>query len=276
MPTGCAKKSSCASGAHQTGRDVSSRAAGADSFEFGTAALMSIGCVMAKNCNVKCPAGLTTNPEMFEGDPRAMAQYLLNVAAEVRARSSLPTDWPHQGGGGRADLLAVVDHPATVGAIRPDAPLAVVEEKVIANPVYAERDYAIDDALAQRVRTVVAGRCAVPRHHCTSAPVQPQQERRRTAGDRHRAHAQLGARPGHGRRAGPVRRDDRGRRYLSPDTVRIPTTGSAGQSYAAFCNDGMHMVHTGTRNDGVGKSMSGGTVVVRSPAVARRPPATTS
>ena len=63
----------------------------------------------------------------------------------------------------------------------------------------------------------------------------------------------------------PVLLDERGRRYLAPDTVRIPTTGSAGQSYAAFCNDGMYLVHAGTCNDGVGKSMSGGTVVVRSP-----------
>ena len=38
---------------------------------------------MAKNCNVKCPAGLTTtNQKFFDGDPRALAQYFLNVAQE--------------------------------------------------------------------------------------------------------------------------------------------------------------------------------------------------
>ena len=52
------------SGAHQTGSDVvKSALLGADSFEFGTTALMMLKCVMAKNCNVKCPAGLTTNPK---------------------------------------------------------------------------------------------------------------------------------------------------------------------------------------------------------------------
>ncbi|HNP57461.1 MAG TPA: glutamate synthase-related protein [Gordonia sp. (in: high G+C Gram-positive bacteria)] len=255
-----------ASGAHQTGRDVLvSALLGADSFEFGTAALMSIGCVMAKNCNVKCPAGLTTNPEMFEGDPRAMAQYLLNVAAEVREILAANGLASLRAARGRADLLAVVDHPATVGAIRPDALLAVVEEKVIANPVYAERDYAIDDALAQRVRTALL---ADARSHVTTARLHLC-NRNKSVG------AQLAIDiermlnweldPVTADALGPVLRDDRGRRYLSPDTVRIPTTGSAGQSYAAFCNDGMHMVHTGTCNDGVGKSMSGGTVVVRSP-----------
>jgi len=56
-----------------------------------------------------------------------------------------------------------------------------------------------------------------------------------------------------------------GRRYLAPDSVIIRTHGSAGQSYAAFLNDGMRMEHLGTCNDGVGKSACGGTLVVESP-----------
>ncbi|WP_201746179.1 glutamate synthase-related protein [Veronia nyctiphanis] len=59
------------SNAHQTGVDVvKSAILGGDSFEFGTTALMMLKCVMAKNCNLKCPAGLTTNPELYKGDPR--------------------------------------------------------------------------------------------------------------------------------------------------------------------------------------------------------------
>ena len=45
----------------------------------------------------------------------------------------------------------------------------------------------------------------------------------------------------------------------------IRTTGSAGQSYAAFNNDGMRMEHTGTCNDGVGKTACGGTIIVKTP-----------
>lgn len=59
--------------------------------------------------------------------------------------------------------------------------------------------------------------------------------------------------------------DARGRRFLTPDSVLITTDGSAGQSYGAFCNDGMTMSHTGTCNDGVGKSQCGGTITVHSP-----------
>ena len=74
------------SGAHQTGSDVvKSALLGADSFEFGTTALMMLKCVMAKNCNVKCPAGLTTNPEVFDGDPRALAMGKLGQSVKKAA-----------------------------------------------------------------------------------------------------------------------------------------------------------------------------------------------
>ena len=65
------------SASHQSGLDViKSAILGADSFEFGTTALMMLRCVMAKNCNVLCPAGLTTSHEEFKGDPRALAHIL--------------------------------------------------------------------------------------------------------------------------------------------------------------------------------------------------------
>ncbi len=100
------------SGAHQTASDVvTSALLGGDSFEFGTTALMMLKCVMAKNCNIKCPAGLTTNPEVFDGDPRALAQYLLNISHEIReilARLGLRSLREARG---RADLLQLLDHP---------------------------------------------------------------------------------------------------------------------------------------------------------------------
>lgn len=59
--------------------------------------------------------------------------------------------------------------------------------------------------------------------------------------------------------------DERGRRWLRDGTVTITTTGSAGLSFGAFCNDGMVLRHTGTANDGVGKGQCGGRIVVSSP-----------
>ncbi|WP_320777252.1 glutamate synthase-related protein [Streptomyces sp. CRN 30] len=251
------------SGAHQTGGDVvTSALLGADSFEFGTTALMMLGCVMAKNCNVKCPAGLTTNPEAFEGDPRALAQYLLNIAHDVRqilARLGLRSLREARG---RTDLLQLLDHPASVGRLDVRRLLARVPEKVVTDPEYLEKDYTTDDALIEQVRAALLDRrepsLLVEGVHLGNSD--------KSVG------GQLGIDVerllNHELEKADVPAvtvDDRGRRRLVDDAVRIRTTGSAGQSYGVFCNDGITLEHTGTANDGVGKSQSGGRIIVRAP-----------
>jgi glutamate synthase domain-containing protein 3 len=55
---------------------------------------------------------------------------------------------------------------------------------------------------------------------------------------------------------------------LPPNTVRLSYRGSAGQSFGAFCVEGMQLVLEGEANDYVGKGMSGGEIVVRPPEAA--------
>jgi glutamate synthase (NADPH/NADH) large chain len=66
------------------------------------------------------------------------------------------------------------------------------------------------------------------------------------------------------------------RRYghagLPDDTISISLTGTAGQSFAAFLARGVSLYLSGDGNDYVGKGLSGGRVVVRQPAVAKRNP----
>ncbi|WP_112310502.1 glutamate synthase-related protein [Pseudogemmobacter bohemicus] len=249
------------SGAHQTGSDVvKSALMGGDSFEFGTTALMMLKCVMAKNCNIKCPAGLTTNPEAFDGDPRALAQYLLNIAHEVReilASLGLPS---LEAARGRAELLHLLDHPASVGQLDLRAMLTEVPSLHIENSVRMPRDFALDDAFIDLLRPALEegamqidlGGNLVLNNRNKSVGGQLAVDIERMLN--HEGHAPKAS-----------LKDDRGRRYLRPGTVRITTQGSAGQSYGAFCNDGMVMTHTGTCNDGVGKGQSGGELVVKSP-----------
>ncbi len=254
------------SGAHQTGGDVvMSALLGGDSFEFGTTALMMLKCVMAKNCNIKCPAGLTTNPEVFDGDPRALAQYLLNVAHDVReilARLGLRSLREARG---RSDLAQLLDHPASVGRLDVRAMLARVPERRVDDPVYLEKSYAVDDALIDLVRAALIERA------------EPGVEL--DAGRLHNSDKSVGGQLSvdiermlnHELDAGvlaglpAVFTDERGRSYLDEGAVRVRTRGSAGQSFGAFCNDGIELVHTGTANDGVGKSQCGGRIVVRTP-----------
>ena len=255
------------SGAMQTGSDVvKGSLLGGDSFEFGTTALMMLKCVMAKNCNVKCPAGLTTNPEVFDGDPRALAQYLLNIAHEVReilAKMGLKSLDEARG---RADLLHLLDHPSSVGKLDLRAMLQHVPEVKVADPIYLEKDFEVDDALLDQVKArIIKG----GEHAIELRPNTPLNNRNKTVG------GQLGIdierMLNHELETLPAAafEDARGRRYLDPRSVKVVTQGSAGQSFGAFCNDGMVMEHTGTCNDGVGKGASGGEIIVRSPGGAQ-------
>ncbi len=255
------------SGAHQTASDViKSALLGGDSFEFGTTALMMLKCVMAKNCNIKCPAGLTTNSELFDGDPRALAQYLMNIAHETREILAALGFSSLREARGRADLLHLLDHPASVGQLDLRNMLAVVDEVKIDSPVYMEADFALDEAWIVAAKSALIDACA------SEFVIRDT----RKLGNRDKSVA--------GRLAIDIERllnhemtdaqtcgcpaiaqDDRGRRFLKSGAVTIETHGSAGQSFGAFCNDGMVMRHVGVCNDGVGKSACGGEIAICSP-----------
>jgi glutamate synthase (NADPH/NADH) large chain len=59
---------------------------------------------------------------------------------------------------------------------------------------------------------------------------------------------------------------------LPEDTIAIHLTGTAGQSFGAFLSRGVSLTLDGDGNDYVGKGLSGGRVVVKQPAKAKRNP----
>ncbi|MEM9701595.1 MAG: glutamate synthase-related protein, partial [Planctomycetota bacterium] len=252
------------SGAMQTGSDVvKASLLGADSFEFGTTALMMLKCVMAKNCNIKCPAGLTTNAEAFDGDQRALAQYLLNLAHEVRELLAGLGLKSLDEARGRSDLLHLLDHPSSVGQLNMRQMLARAPEEKVDNPIYLEADYGIDEALLIPVKQrLLEGE----ETEIELSPGRPLNNRDKSVGgrlaidiERFLNHETPNVPPA-------AVREDRGRTALKPGSLRITTEGSAGQSYGAFCNDGMVLDHIGTCNDGVGKGACGGEIIVRAEA----------
>ncbi len=256
------------SGAHQSGLDVvKSAILGADSFEFGTTVLMMLRCVMAKNCNIKCPAGLTTEHEEFKGDPRVLAQYFMNLAHEVREILAVLGYKSLREIRGKTDLLHLIIHPAMIGQLDLTRMLAQVDVVIVPKPVYLEASFNVDNKIIEQVKAAiiegrqsqviiegdtfklnncnktVGGQAAIDIERMLAYELTEQQ-----VSDSNVIHT-----------------NQQGRRYLAPDSVVIRTHGSAGQSYAAFLNDGMRMEHLGTCNDGVGKSACGGTLVVESP-----------
>jgi glutamate synthase (NADPH/NADH) large chain len=252
------------SGAHQSGLDVvKSAILGADSFEFGTTALMMLRCVMAKNCNIKCPAGLTTAHEEFKGDPRVLAQYFMNVAHEVRELLASLGYKSLRDIRGKTDLLELINHPCMVGKLNLSKMLRQVEEIKIEKPIYLEADFKTDDKILECVKAFLADGKA-EKLVIEGAEFKLNNNDKTVAGqlsidiERILNYEFKGNAPF-------IYKAENGRRYFSPETIVIKTNGSAGQSYGAFLNDGMFLHHLGTANDGVGKSMSGGTLVVESP-----------
>ena len=253
-----------ASAAHQTGLDVvKSCILGADSYEFGTTALMMIGCVMAKNCNIACPAGLTTNPEIFTGDGRKLAQFYLNLAHEVReilawlGYSSLTEIR------GKTGLLQLINHHSIVGCL--DVRALLKEESVWMpdNPIYLEANFRADKLIWPQVKKEIFAEGH--KQVVIDLPELRLDNNDKTVGGRTGIDIERWLNYQNDDDHPAVQVGDQGRRYLAADTVIIRSHGSAGQSFGAFSNDGMRMEHTGTANDGVGKSMSGGTTVIRHP-----------
>src|SRR5205814_642961 len=78
-------------GGIKTGRDIAIAAAlGADEYGFGTAALVAIGCVMARQCHANtCPVGIATPREdprnAFSGTAETLGGYLRLARHDVRA-----------------------------------------------------------------------------------------------------------------------------------------------------------------------------------------------
>ena len=77
-------------GGLKTGRDIAMAAAlGAEEYGFGTAALVALGCVMARQCHANtCPVGIATQREDlragFAGTADMLVGYLKLIAGEVR------------------------------------------------------------------------------------------------------------------------------------------------------------------------------------------------
>ena len=256
------------SAAHQNGVDVvKSAILGGDSFEFGTTALMMLRCVMAKNCNIRCPAGLTTAHEEFKGDPRVLAQFFMNLAHEVREILADLGYTSLREIRGQTELLHLINHSSMVGQLHLQKLLAEVREVKIEKPIYLEKDFAIDDKIFAQVKTALfeQGQQQV----IVEGDAFKLNNRNKTVGgqtaiDLERLlQYELSAEQITASKI--IYTNQHGRRYLADDTIIVRTHGSAGQSYAAFNNDGIRMEHTGTCNDGVGKTACGGTIIIKSP-----------
>ncbi|MDE0317782.1 MAG: glutamate synthase large subunit [Candidatus Poribacteria bacterium] len=249
-------------GGMRSGRDiVIASMLGAEEYGFGTTAMVATGCVMARQCHLNtCPVGVATqDPALrakYPGTPEMVVNFMLGVANEVRA---ILANLGHRCLNdiiGRPELLELadlVDYPKA-------ATLDLTEILTSADPTgkspryhLQERndrvDTPLDDQILQDAETAIANK----------EPIQLSYLIRNT-------HRTVGA-----KLSGEI-----AFRYgdtpLPKETIRCHFTGSAGQSFGAFCISGIQFILTGEANDYVGKGMAGGELVVKPSPDARFEP----
>ncbi len=246
-------------GGLKTGRDVVIAALlGAESYGFGTAPLVAMGCAMARQCHINtCPTGIATQREdlrtKFKGTPDQVIGYFTLLAEEVRRILSSIGARTLDEIIGRNDLLERVE--------RPDVPRAqMLDLSVLMAPTDEEGRPRRPTGILRRTeaRNDRPGMVALDSEILTD--FQPYLESGLPFSGSypiHNHHLAVGARV-----AGAIaeRYGDRG---LPPGSVRLRFTGTAGQSFGAFTCRGMHLELEGEANDYVGKGLSGGEITVR-------------
>nr|CAX48609.1 glutamate synthase [Haloferax mediterranei ATCC 33500] len=242
-------------GGMKTGRDVAIAALlGAEEYIFGTASLVTSGCVMARQCHENtCPVGVATQDEnlrrRFPGEPDHVINYMTFIAQELREimaelgfrtldemigrPSALRQRETDHEKAKHLDLSAVLAEPDT-GARRK------TEEQT-----HTDVDTHIDHKLIEEASDAIEKR----------EPVVIQRELSNV--DR-AVGAMLSNRISNAH----------GGEGLPDDTIRCEFSGIAGQTFGGFLARGVTMRLTGAANDYVGKGLSGGRVIVDTPAEA--------
>ena len=244
-----------ADGKLMTGRDVAIACMlGAEEFGFATAPLVALGCCMMRVCNLDtCPAGIATqNPQLrkrFAGRPEHVINFMLFVARELReymARLGVRTVDELVG---RSDLLRVREHLVTHRAETLDL-RGLLENPLGDRPAHFQPQDAYDFHLERTLdESVLLAKLGKSLKGKRSGKLDV------TVSSTDRAFGTLfGA---------EVTRACGG--SLPDDSYVITCHGGGGQSFGAFLPKGVTLALEGDCNDGFGKGLSGGKLVLYPP-----------
>jgi len=255
-----------ADGGLKTGLDVVKAAIlGAESFGFGTAPMIALGCKYLRICHLNnCATGVATQNETlrtkhFIGLPEMVVHYFQFVAREVREiLASL-------GVRRLEDLIGRTEYLKRIEG------LTVRQNKLNLAPLLATTGLAPDAerlCMVERNPPHDQGVLAETIHNDTENAVQ------QGTGGRFSYRVRNSDRSIGTRLSGDIARrwGDRG---MEANPIEIAVEGTAGQSFGAFNAGGLHLRLTGEANDYVGKGMAGGSLVLRPPDNIRYEAATT-
>ncbi len=240
-------------GGLKTGLDVVKAAMlGADSFGFGTAPMIALGCKYLRICHLNnCATGVATQDDRlraqhFTGLPERVEHFFRNVAEDVRELLASIGARSLDEVVGRTDLLEQHLRETREGVDIDLSRLLARDPSHAAAYCGAPALQAPPDGLAARLDAALTG--AIERgeggEHADTVRNTDRSIGTRLSGlvARHHGNAGMADRP-----------------------VTLRLTGSAGQSFGAFNAGGLHLHLEGEANDYVGKGMAGGRIVLSPP-----------
>jgi len=228
---------------------------GADEFSFGQALMVSVGCIVCKSCHIpNCPTGITGSPEIFKGHPEHTKAYLRSVAEEVRSLLARMGFTHLSQITGRSDLLVrrtdlAAKHPRAAMLdlskfIHPDMALSRLSER------YPQENLTPGvcggDSFTLNNKILAAAHDAIDTAQNADLVFRVKNSDRSVGATVAGMIARL-----YGREGMPNHRK-----------IRVRLDGEAGQSFGAWCVNGLDLELHGFAQDGVAKGISGGTVVV--------------
>jgi len=288
-------------GGIRNGRDVVIAAIlGAEQFNFGTTAMIAMGCVYVRKCHLNtCPVGIaTTDPKFrakFKGTPEMVINYFTGVAEEARRHMAKLGVRKLDDLIGRPEFLRQREAPGHPKANTLD--FAPILRDVVADVALAsgrkpeeiarirtrERNDGIaktslDQQILRDIVKAICNRQAQPTPEYGDGSVtQEMHDALRLLPDR--APVALGYDVVNTDRNLGTRLSGRiaevhGDHGLPAESIHLTFTGTTGQSLGCFLTSGIKIEIIGEANDYVGKGMAGGEIVIRVSESTKFDPAT--
>lgn len=239
-------------GQMRTGRDVAIAAIlGAEEFGFCTSALIVLGCVMLRHCNLNnCSVGIATQDEILEKRFSGLVDYLVNyftfVAEHLREIMAELGVCKVDQLIGNTELLELND------SIVPDKARGLDYSKILYKPVVSDtvgrycttqQKHAIENVLD--LKLIENALPALDKRTRVDSEFKINNTNRTTGG----------------MLSGQVCQKY-GEDALGEDTINYKFRGVAGQSFGAFLAKGITFSLEGLANDYVGKGISGGKIII--------------
>ncbi len=244
-------------GGFKNGRDVViASLLGAEEYDFGTSALIALGCVMARKCHQNnCPVGIATQDEKlrakFKGKPENLANYLMAISEDVRQYLAQIGFHSLSEIIGKSELLKIKEsRKAQIEESGIDLSWILSKAKnnsfkfsseVKYKPSKARKSLSLDEEIMEEIKTnIITQSHAVIKRKVYNTD----------------------------RSIGTMLSGTIAFLYGSGGfngNIQLRLEGTAGQSFGAFLIDNIELRLAGAANDYVAKSMCGGLISIRLP-----------